>query len=246
MQLQTFQLDGLKRHTTYAVSIRIHGRETIARVRFFTGPHPPFGADLPALVDMVPGMPVVITANTWGTIDHVAWIDSNGRTLSTTETLNLPSGPNVAGVYTFVVTGPGRADRIPISVREMTATVPLRLNIQAGESGLMLAWPSTHVVRNEPGHLALEHSQDLIEWRPVATAVFQPVLVGDQWTVNLPTIEANPQWGFFRIASWAGNEQGSSAPGAVREAAMGSAPPTPLLPHGDRDVATPPQRRARR
>ena len=199
MPFQTIRLDRLKPDTTYAVSIRIHGRNTTARVRFFTGPHPLFGAQLPPVFDMIPGTPVVITANTWGTIDHVAWIDASGRTLSTTDTLTLPSDPDRAGDYTFVVTGPGRTDRIPISVRSTAPQLPPRLSIEVGDSGLILTWPSGSVVGNAPASHALECSEDLVGWRRVDAVTFPLVLVGDQWTVHLPMAKTGLGGCFFRL-----------------------------------------------
>jgi len=117
----------------------------------------------------------------------------------------LPSDPDRAGDYTFVVTGPGRTDRIPISVRSTPTQLPPRLSIEAGDSGLILTWPSGSDVGNEPGSHALECSEDLVGWRPVDTVTFQPVLVGDQWTVHLPTAKTGLGWGFFRLVPWVGS-----------------------------------------
>ena len=131
-------MDGMKRNTTYYGFIRIHGRASVSMVRFYTGPRPPFGADHPPHYNMIPDQPVEVTASTWGTVDSVAWIDSLGRTLSTSNTLTLPSDPGVAGIYTFVAKGPGSTITIPVWVRWMAVPVitglPESLVIPLGES----------------------------------------------------------------------------------------------------------------
>lgn len=204
MPFQSTRLDGLKPNTTYILTIRLHGSNSMARVRFFTGPLPRFGAELPSRFEMIPGMPVVITATTWGAIDRVAWIDSSGRTVSTTDTLTLPSDPVHAGDYTFVVTGPGRTDRIPISIRAPAIQLPARLGIEAVDSGLNLTWPAEYVVGDGPGTHVLESSEDLAGWRPVDPTTVRPVLVGRTWTVHLPTAQSGSGWGFFRLVPSAG------------------------------------------
>jgi hypothetical protein len=136
-------MDGLKPQTTYFGFIRIHGRSSVSMVRFFTGPRPTFGAYHPPHYNLIPGEPVEVTAEVWGAVDSVAWIDSLGRTLSTEETLNLPSMPSVAGIYTFVAKGPRRTITIPVWVRWMAVPVitglPDSLVIPLGESRTLTA-----------------------------------------------------------------------------------------------------------
>jgi hypothetical protein len=131
-------MDGLKPNTNYYGFIRIIGRNTSAMVRFFTGPRPEFSAYHPPVYNMIPGEPVEVTGSTSGAVDSVAWIDSLGRSRSTNNTLKLPTDPNVAGIYTFVVTGPGRVDKIPVWVRWMAAPVirelPEFIPVPLGES----------------------------------------------------------------------------------------------------------------
>jgi hypothetical protein len=136
-------MDGLKPSTTYFGFIRIHGRSSVSTVRFYTGPRPTFGAHHPPHYNMIPGEPVEVTAEVWGAVDSVAWIDSLGRTLSTGATLNLPSNPGVAGIYTFVAKGPGSTISIPVWVRWMAVPVitglPDSLVIPLGESRTLTA-----------------------------------------------------------------------------------------------------------
>ena len=143
-------MDGLKPNTTYYGFIRIHGRSTVRMVRFHTGLRPTFGAFHPPHYNMIPGQPVEVTADVWGAVDSVAWIDSLGRTLSTTETLNLASTPSVAGIYTFVAKGPRRTITIPVWVRWMAVPVitglPGALVVPLGESRTLTA----HVDALEP------------------------------------------------------------------------------------------------
>jgi len=136
-------MDGLKPNTTYYGFIRIHGRGSASMVRFHTGARPTFGAFHPPHYNMIPGEPVEVTAEVWGAVDSVAWIDSLGRTLSTEETLVLPSDPGVAGIYTFVAKGPGSTVTIPVWVRWMAVPVitglPESLAIPLGESRTLTA-----------------------------------------------------------------------------------------------------------
>lgn len=136
-------MDGLKANTAYFGFLRIHGRSSVAMVRFHTGPRPTFGASHPPHYNMIPGEPVEVTAEVWGAIDSMAWIDSLGRTLSNDETLILPSDPSVAGIYTFVVKGPRRTITIPVWVRWMAVPVikglPDSLVVPLGESRTLTA-----------------------------------------------------------------------------------------------------------
>lgn len=130
-------MDGLKADQVYYGSIRILGRQNRSTVRFYTGDLPDFSASVPPHVNMIEGEPVELTASTRGAVDSVRWEDSLGRVRSSNNTLSLPTDPNVAGIYTLVVNGPGRTDRLPVWFRWMappTITgLPERLAVNVGQ-----------------------------------------------------------------------------------------------------------------